>query len=254
MVTNGGFDTDTGWTKATGWTIPTPVAAVSTAGTVAINQNPAMAAHVWYQMGYTVAAYTSGALTLLVGSDGAFTKDRVALGTYIETNRRVTTGNGALYVYANGGAVASIDNVTLKPITLASMMAWLPNTQPDVTIKAACTATGYSPVGVALNWDSVTAPANGVIGYITGNNQCRLEKCVAGVWTTLIAAAATYGAGKVVKVVKSGTSYSLYYGTAGSEAQIGTTQTVSDAGIINNTLHGCFASAGAQLQSFFVSA
>lgn len=249
MILNGHFNSEDNWSRGTGWTINDHVASVSTAGTFALSQNAAILASVWYQIGYNVTAYTSGSITLLVGSDGAFTKDRSATGAYIETIRRVSSGNGVLYIYSNGGAVASIDDVTIKPVTIGSLFAFLPETQSDVTVKSACNCTGFSPAGVALSWDN--SRLNGVIGYVTGNNRVRLEKCVAGVWSTLIDGVATYGAGKVVKVVKSGNSYSLYYGVAGSEIQVGATQTVSDAGIVNNTVHGCFASAGAQLQSFF---
>lgn len=252
MVTNGGFAADTDWTKGTGWTIAGGVASINSVGTAALAQNISMVANVWYRCSYTVQNRTSGQVVLLFGSDNGFTIDRAANGTYIETSRRAATGNGAISIYSDGGAVLDVDNVSVKPISVLQSLALLPSLVYDVEVKAACIATGFSPVGVALNWDSRSNPQNGVIGYITGNNQVRLEKCVAGIWTTLIALGVTYGSGKVIRIVKSGTSYSLYYGTAGSEVQVGTTQTISDAGIINNTLHGMFATEGAQLQSFFL--
>ena len=65
----------------------------------------------------------------------------------------------------------------------------------------------------------------------------QLVRCVAGVYTDIISASVTYAAGATLRVIKDGTSYSLYY----NNIQVGTTQTISDAGIVDNTIHGLFS-------------
>jgi len=91
--------------------------------------------------------------------------------------------------------------------------------------------------GLVLNLDSAASPANFVVGYHNGTNAV-LAKCVAGVWTTVISAAATYSSGATLRVVKDGTSYALFY----NNSKVGSTSTISDAGIISNTLAGLFSS------------
>jgi hypothetical protein len=52
-----------------------------------------------------------------------------------------------------------------------------------------------------------------------------------------------------LRVIKSGTSYTLYY----NNLIVGTTSTISDAGIVDNTKHGLFStSANNSLDGFTV--
>jgi hypothetical protein len=77
-----------------------------------------------------------------------------------------------------------------------------------------------------------------VLGYYhRGDGKVYLDKYVGGTRTNLIATTAAYVAGATVRVVKNGTTYQLFY----NNVQIGTDQTISDAGIISNTIHGLFS-------------
>ena len=145
------------------------------------------------------------------------------------------------------GRAGRFDDVSCKPLTLASLFASVEADVADVVATVELdTVAATTPAGVVLNLDSVAAPANFAIGYHDGTN-CNLDKCVAGTYTSVISAAAAYAAGANIRVVKSGTSYSLYY----NGVQIGATQTISDAGIINNTRHGIFSThSGNELDNF----
>lgn len=59
---------------------------------------------------------------------------------------------------------------------------------------------------------------------------------MAGTYTSVVSAAATYSAGAEIRVIKDGTAYRLYY----NNALVGT-GTIADAGIISQTLHGIFS-------------
>ena len=102
------------------------------------------------------------------------------------------------------------------------------------------TGAGIPPAGrqggLVINLDSISTPANFVIAYLDGTN-AKLDKCVAGTYTNVISGAVTFGATKNLKLVKSGNNYSLYYGTPGSETQVGTTQAITS---MNGTIHGLF--------------
>ena len=60
-----------------------------------------------------------------------------------------------------------------------------------------------------------------------GQGQRRVDKCVRGTYTNVISGAVTYGSTKILRLVCSGNSVSAYY----DGTQVGSTVTVSDAGI-----------------------
>jgi hypothetical protein len=140
----------------------------------------------------------------------------------------------------NNASEFYVDDVSLRLLPIPELLNLFTSPVSDFEIKAAVTLPVATGGGVAMMWDSKTNPQNGVAAFHNGT-KCELRKMVNGSWSTVITATVAYGAGKVVKVIKTGTSYSLYYGTAGSEAQIGTTQTISDTTIINNSLCGLFS-------------
>ena len=150
------------------------------------------------------------------------------------------TNDGGLY----------IDNLSLKPLTLSSLFSSLSLSTQDVVASADLVVTAGTQAGMVICLDSAASPANFCVCYHNGVNAI-LEKCVAGTYTTLISAAATYSANAPIVVHKDGTSVRLYY----NNALIGAVQTVSDAGIINNKLHGIFSTySGNTIDNFNVYA
>lgn len=141
----------------------------------------------------------------------------------------------------------TFDDVTVKQLTLNTLFAAVEANRADVIASVELDAvTAGTQAGLVLNLDDEGTPANFVVAYHDGAS-AKLRKCVAGTYTTLINATTAYGAGQVLKVIKLGTSYSLYY----NDVQVGTTQTIGDAGIISNTLHGLFSTySGNQLDNF----
>jgi hypothetical protein len=88
----------------------------------------------------------------------------------------------------------------------------------------------------------------------TGTDTCDIDDVVLidlQTWTSVISAAATYSANATLRVIKDGTSYSLYY----NNAKVGSTATISDAALISNTKHGLFSTySGNTLDNFTVYA
>lgn len=150
---------------------------------------------------------------------------------------RSPTGDTRVYLYRQSAASASIyfDDISVKALTLSSLFSSVAVSTPDVLAEVAVTLTAGTQAGLVLNLDSAATPANFVLAYHNGTN-CLLEKCVAGVYTTVVNAAATYSAGAVLRVIKDGTAYRLYY----NNALVGT-GTISDAGIVSNARHGLFS-------------
>jgi hypothetical protein len=131
------------------------------------------------------------------------------------------------------------DDFSLKPLTLSSLFNSVNvSASTDYTVQTDVTLTSGTQGGIVMNLNSDTSPTNFVIAYHDGIN-AHLEKGVGGTYTSLINTAATYVPGATLKVIKNGTSYSLFY----NGTQVDVTKTISDAGIISNTRHGLFSAA-----------
>jgi hypothetical protein len=112
-VVNGGFSTDTDWTKGTGWSISGGVA-TKVAGT-ASNLTPAVAlvptVSKVYEVVYTLTR-TAGTATISFGAGAGSAKS--ASGTYTEKLLASTTGN--LTVAADASFAGTIDNISVREL------------------------------------------------------------------------------------------------------------------------------------------
>jgi len=136
------------------------------------------------------------------------------------------------------GATALDANNKVQQITLVDMFATFATGTPSVLISGAVTLDANTQAaGYITNLDDDAAPANFLIAYHDGTN-AHLEKCVAGTYTSLINAAAAYAAGRVPRIhtYRDGANLKarLYY----NDALIGAEQTIADAGIVDNVIHG----------------
>lgn len=115
IAVNGGFDTDTDWTKGSGVTIANGVARLTNvaAGVGLAAAVAPLTANVWYSLTLEVGNYAAGGLELLLGTN------RVPIpvtgdGTYTVAGVANTTG---LTVRAVGVTSLTVNNLTLSPIT-----------------------------------------------------------------------------------------------------------------------------------------
>jgi len=136
------------------------------------------------------------------------------------------------------GATALDANNKVQQITLVDMFSTFATGTPSVLISGAVTLdAGVQVAGYITNLDDAAAPDNFLIAYHDGTN-AHLEKCAAGTYTSLINAAAAYAAGRVPRIhtYRSGANLKarLYY----NNVLIGAEQTIADAGIVDNVIHG----------------
>ena len=234
LIVNGGFAADTDWTKGAGWTIAAGVATAT--GGISTDLTAAVAPltlGAWYEIAYTISGFAAGTCAVVIGAFVA--QGNGSNGTKAITGRATSTA----LALRGAGFTGNADNLSAKALTLSELFASLQVSVADVLADVNATITANAQGGLVLNLDSAATPANFVIAYHDGQRAI-LEKCVAGTYTTVISANATYSAGATLRVIKSGTSYALYY----NGAQVGATSTISDAGIISNTLHGLFSTSG----------
>jgi hypothetical protein len=108
LTTNGGFDSDTGWTKGSGWTIANGVATKAAGLAANLYQAITVSSGGVYQVIFTISGYSAGTLTPdLGGTNGT---GRTADGTYVE-NITCGSGNARITFEAGNTFAGSIDDV-----------------------------------------------------------------------------------------------------------------------------------------------
>ena len=110
LITNGGFDADSDWTKGTGWTISSGKAHVDCASTAALYQDLTLGVGNVYFLEFTISNYVAGTLQAQFGGD--VVGGTAANGT-VSFYQTATATSTRLYLYGMGTSEFSIDNVTV---------------------------------------------------------------------------------------------------------------------------------------------
>jgi hypothetical protein len=150
---------------------------------------------------------------------------------------------GHIFEVAGASGEALFDDYSLKQYTRADLFATRNLGTPDVRVSVKLTGITIHPAGLIVCADSASNPQNYIMVLLspydiitTLTPRIYLYKVVAGTQTQLaeISAGVTYGAGRVLALEHSNTTVRVFY----NGAQVGIDYTVSDAGIISNTIHG----------------
>ncbi len=250
---------DTGFADALQWTdsgITFVVAGGVATGTLTSDTltntgGSAAAVDTWYKLTATITR-TAGSVQMGMGGGNGLAIS--ASGTYTQTVRATTTGKPIL---TGTGFTGTVDNFSVKPLTLSELFASVsPSpatadvyTSVDLTLPV---VTNACQGGIVMNLDSTSNPQNFVQAHYTrSTGKVMLVKMVGGVYAAdILNVTATYAAGAKLVCRKIGTSYYVWY----NNVYIGAA-TISDAGIISNTLHGVFSTdASGTLDNFVVYA
>ena len=114
LVTNGGFDTDTDWTKGSGWVISGGVASKTPGIASDLIQAGIFSPGSYYSISLTISNYGAGNVTVFPGFPSSNTAVLFANGDYSFILKG--SGDGALYLSANASADLDIDSVSVKEI------------------------------------------------------------------------------------------------------------------------------------------
>lgn len=207
----------------------------------AIDLSADLTVGVWYRYDVDARVGVGDSVGLFLSPDGTVTLiGQIVAETSLTTKTMVFRATHATAGFLKAGLMETgeelwLDNLVLSPLTLSELFSTIDIGQNNIIASVDLVIYKGTVGGLVLNLDSAVTPANFVIAYHNGISAI-LEKCVAGVYTTVISAAATYAANATLRVIKDGTSYSLFY----NNAKVGSTGTISDAGIISNTRHGLF--------------
>jgi hypothetical protein len=179
-VINGGFDTDTNWTKGTGWTI---AAGVATSDGTGVNSQLAQSI-TWPSIGsrvvisFEITAYTSGIVYIVINGVGGTQGGPYSTAGIYAISYIVTGVETELTAHTAGsGFTGSIDNYTLKESneyhTIANAAAdpagLEANTITGIGVAGSATVTSVaSPVDTgsyAISAESNTTPTNNARAY-----------------------------------------------------------------------------------------
>ena len=145
------------------------------------------------------------------------------------------------------GRVAYLDDQSLKNILPATLFAAPTATRftGDLVVRARLTIDDTNALysqGVFCCLDNLTNPLNYVYAFIDpkANYKAHLFKVVNGTPTYSILAGGTYVSNAWLEIRRVGNVFQLWY----NGAQVGADQTITDAGIINNKIHGLFNPGG----------
>ena len=124
LVTNGTFDTDTDWTKETGWTIGSGVA-TGVAGTATFLKNPypiGVVPSASYLFTGTLTGVAGGIIPHLGGTVGTtYTGD----GTFSDLMRFGTDSTYGAAIWKGSTGAATVDNVSLYEADPSDDAPWL---------------------------------------------------------------------------------------------------------------------------------
>ncbi len=247
VITNGGFAADTDWTKGAGWSIGSNVATAAGVNAAITQTVDPLVVGTWYKATFTITSYTSGGARTLIGSRLSGARGSTSTFNHITFANTAVAG-----VTSSNSFTGSIDNVIFKPLVFTELIASVSTSKKDYIADIKVTLLDFTnnmPAGIVLNLDSATSPSSYILALLDAGGNASLYKCVSGVYTVVISASVTYSAGAVLRVIKDGTSYSLYY----NNAQVGSTATIGDGSVVNNTLCGLFnTDSGNTLNDFVV--
>lgn len=120
-ITNGIFDSATGWFLGGGWSVAGGVASHATGTTGSLVQSQTLVSGKWYRLRYTVSGRSAGTVTpALQGGTKRFGTAQSANGTHLDRIQAVS-GNTGIGFDASADLVASIDNVTFYQETAACL-------------------------------------------------------------------------------------------------------------------------------------
>ena len=119
LVINGTFDTDSNWSKGTGWSISGGSANCDGTQTGSTNLHNStdigIVNNKFYKVVYTISNYVSGSIRIKVGNTG-FGVYHTSNGTYTQYLKAVVTTFPRAQFNADANFIGSIDNVSVKQV------------------------------------------------------------------------------------------------------------------------------------------
>jgi len=253
LVANGGFDSDTAnWNAGSGAVLSSIAGGqsgncleIKSTGTSSPNarQTVTTEADSWYDFRvYHKNGSAPGRIRAGTTLGGANISDTGTISDVAWANKIVAYRSPVTSTFlwlSMIGATADLttlfDTVTIFKLSLPTLFAWRKFATQYGKVEAGMNIVAGTPEGVYMNMDNSSNPLNMVTCLHNGTNLVG-SKRVNGTVTELINTATPYAAGAKPYIYRAPGTNTYQFGYNGS--QVGVDQTISDASIINNKIHG----------------
>ena len=199
-VTNGGFGSDTSWTKGTGWTISAGVATAAGAISTALSQTSAITliAGYTYTITYTVTR-TAGTVTPSIGGTAGTARSTDA--TFTET---IVAGSTQILAFTGAGFTGTIDVVSVTAWVLGA--GW---TTDGVT--AVATGGISTAISQTANYNfSIVANQPYLLTIVVTRSAGSITPSIGGTAGTSRSTSATFS-----EIIIAGTTQAISFATSG---------------------------------------
>lgn len=209
----------------------------------------------WYTLGLDVKVNAGSSVILCIVGGNTAPAAAITSTTFVPvttTFRQTVGGSNVNFLSSmSAGEIVTIDNLSLKPLTLNTLFrtrdAGTANVIAEVKLGANPAGT---QAGIVFNLDNFTTPTTYGLLYYDGTN-IRVDAIIAsGTPTSKISSAYTWAAGTILRLVRDGTELRAYVWNGTAWAQVGTTQSMNAA--LTGTLHGTFSTYSGNTMDDFV--
>ncbi len=241
LVTNGGFDTDTVWTKGADWSIGSGVATMVAGAGTSISQNIAITPGRLYRVRFTVTAGSNITVRIRLGGTTNLVNASLIAGSY-EYFLFAESSNLAIAFLGSTLSAYSIDNVSCREV---------PGIHPYQTTSGSRPALCRTPDGGRRNlltysedlsnaaWGktSVTVTGTDTIVLSAGSAGKYVSQTITGTAPSTISFEAKEGTHRYIQVLSSSDSQHFVnidlqtgtIGTTGSKAEGASIESLSDS-------------------------
>ena len=237
-IVNGDFDTDSGWTKGTGWSIQNGYAESTALNTRSIYQNIGNAVvGKKYKITYTILETNGGNFKLVYG--GVNGTIRNSIGTYTEIITATSSSDANVYFDALNVMIGKIDNVSVKEYLGQEVVpdsgcgSWLLEPQSTNLVTESSDLTPWwSESGATIENTSIVSPDG-------TQNVKSVKTSSTGSYQGIFKAEASAFADKTLTLSafakKSNNDYIFFYNIGGVQGNQGVWFNISDGTIGTNS-------------------
>lgn len=116
LLTNGGFDADSDWTKGTGWTISGGVASHAAGSSSNLSQSRAFVTGKTYRVSYTISGATAGTAAPILSGGATVSGTGVGTNGLVVQYLTATANHTAFSINGNATFNGAVDNVSVKEV------------------------------------------------------------------------------------------------------------------------------------------
>jgi hypothetical protein len=143
QITNGGFATDSDWTKGTGWSIGSGVATKAAGSAALLSQAQTMTAGRYYIVTYTITRSAGTITPQFAGGSTVSGTARSSSGTYTDIMTAVS-GNNTVQFSADASFAGTVDNVSVKVLSAGNHAYQVTSgARPSLSISSGLSALSF---------------------------------------------------------------------------------------------------------------